>query len=310
MPRCTSLALPLLALVSLVACADKNADEYRKAHAIARAAQNQQVAGDYRGDVVSVKDQTYLGDASLAIQSDIRPINSQDGLSTEMQAVINAEIQFTAYSSIRKEFHNCQYDPDTHSLTCLDDARILKLKGTLNGTTLEGTIESEGQPLYGAHFRVVKGAPSSDVALIRSKLKARSAPSDLLTRVYEGAIRFADSASSRVALVVMIAEPTDEQAFNNIFAESKAVHIELNFESGLRIGIPNANFNESTGMLRGLTTVSDGTSNDLICSSTPAGLNCDMISSSKSYIFRGVAFTLSPNGAMSVHSKQTRGGLK
>jgi len=311
-------ALLLLSISVLqLGCADKNVNDYRKSYALQQVAKNQSVAGTYRGSLVSIKDQTYMGDVAVMLQSEIRPITSQDQLSTEMQAVINADVTLTGFSPFTKQFHNCQYDVQSHALNCEDATQTLILEGTVNGSSFQGTIQAEGlgSNPFGGKISTTKDAPAQSTASVQSKLAKTGTLVDRRTQVFTGKVKFLDDGSEDyLALVITTPEATSDVAFNNIFTKVKSVSLGLSFiKSGTRVNFPAVSLDESSGEFTGSSTptTTDGEVLGIKCSrTTPDGknLSCDMTASSNAYIFQGAKFILSNNKVNSISAGVSAAG--
>jgi DNA-binding MarR family transcriptional regulator len=217
------ILMMLVALASsLSSCmGDKTAEDYANEQSRKEQAKLQEIAGIYRGNLISHETGQSLGTLTLQLDSYTDVQNSSDGLTKIQVPVAKGTLFYSGINKSQINFDKYYYDSNSKLLQIqvpiLDASKttqILSLRATLqNGDELSGDIEALGG--YSSSFTLVKNGPLVQAQNLNSIRGA--------TAIAAGDELFVETENAAAKLTIQYSGDNTQQLFLNLFAPQRSV---------------------------------------------------------------------------------------
>jgi hypothetical protein len=177
------LILGTLLFGSFGCAKDQTVAEYDNAQAAREAQQNLPAVAQWVGPVTSPQSGT-VGLLQLNLQNQSTPVTANDN-TTAQQTVLGGQAEFTNVPNSQATITSANFTPDSDNsnngtlaayITATDatnKSQTLTLTGTINGNTMNGQIEVQGDPSTLMNFVASKGASSTSQNLVITSKKAQ-----------------------------------------------------------------------------------------------------------------------------------------
>jgi DNA-binding MarR family transcriptional regulator len=218
-----SMTLLMLAALtsSISSCmGDKTAEDYANEQSHKEQAKLQEIAGTYRGNLISKETGQSLGTLTLQLDSYTDVQNSSDGLTKIQIPVAKGTLFYNGLNKSQVNFDKYYYDSGSKLLQIqvplLDASKttqIISLRATLNGDTLAGDIEALGG--YSSSFTLVKNGPLVQAQNLSSIRGA--------TAIAAGDEIFVSTESAATKLTIQYPGDNTQQLFLNVFLPQRGV---------------------------------------------------------------------------------------
>lgn len=256
----------------LQACGkDEDLDDYKEIRLEKNLAQLQAVQGSYTGLLISKKTGATLGAMQIQLTASTQVLPSTDQSNASSQPILEATIEFQGLTHMQLAAQNSSYDPNSGTFRAnIQINQPTPTTGTStvatqttqfninigavvkNGAMTGGTIEAVGFSDYGASFELSNAGGSLDALAQQTQVS----PDSLFSgAVYTGTTHFAGGVNKPVTLIMMKPQTTSDQDFLTLLVPQKPAQLTLNYGNGAHLLLTNGVWDQDTGLITGLTTL-------------------------------------------------------
>ncbi|MFL5814400.1 MAG: MarR family winged helix-turn-helix transcriptional regulator [Bdellovibrionia bacterium] len=216
----------LVALASSISSCmgDRTTEDYANEQSRKEQAKLQEIAGTYRGNLVSNETGQSLGTLTLQLDSYTDVQNSSDGLTKIQVPVAKGTLFYSGINRSQINFDKYYYDSNSKLLQIqvpIVDAskttQILSLRGTFSGDQLTGDIEALGG--YSSSFTLVKNGPLVQAQNLNAIRGA--------TAIAAGDETFVGTDNTSYKLTIQYPGDNTQQLFMNLFLPQRTVTATL-----------------------------------------------------------------------------------